>query len=319
MASEINSHPVTPVSPYFVRMPTQPSPSESYHALTKLHDRSGDRPEPAPSTPSSPLSPALSISSSCLVDNNQEDSHKTRHKPRTSVLQTPPSRPRRQNRQQLLTPPITPPDTSVRKPKKNKEDDQSDLIIVKRRKLESASSISTSPVASSSNTQSLSPDSKLSKAQDTTNPRLSTDKSTTSVPATEKEESFTLTCISECIYKDADTNDEEITFICCDSCDTWQHNKCVGLPEEADELPELSYCGVCRPGWLSGLVESIEANKTKTGADDESENIFVFAEGEDGFSSIVNVLENQSEKYTINSHLDDDTVAEQKKPVRTYT
>ena len=41
--------------------------------------------------------------------------------------------------------------------------------------------------------------------------------------------------------------DDERKMICCESCDAWQHNECMGMSDDDDELPEKYYCEQCRP------------------------------------------------------------------------
>lgn len=36
-------------------------------------------------------------------------------------------------------------------------------------------------------------------------------------------------------------------MICCDSCEAWQHNECMGVTENEDEQPESYHCEQCRP------------------------------------------------------------------------
>ena len=36
-------------------------------------------------------------------------------------------------------------------------------------------------------------------------------------------------------------------MICCDNCDAWQHNVCLGLPSSADWGDKPYYCEQCRP------------------------------------------------------------------------
>ncbi|KAF1813331.1 hypothetical protein P152DRAFT_448642 [Eremomyces bilateralis CBS 781.70] len=44
------------------------------------------------------------------------------------------------------------------------------------------------------------------------------------------------------------TDDEGgYTMICCDNCEAWQHNSCMGLPEDQSLCPDTYYCEQCRP------------------------------------------------------------------------
>ncbi|KAI9696909.1 MAG: hypothetical protein M1820_007984 [Bogoriella megaspora] len=36
-------------------------------------------------------------------------------------------------------------------------------------------------------------------------------------------------------------------MICCDKCEVWQHNICMGLPEEEDQQPDSYFCEQCKP------------------------------------------------------------------------
>ena len=36
-------------------------------------------------------------------------------------------------------------------------------------------------------------------------------------------------------------------MICCENCEAWQHNECMEVSENDDELPEKYYCEQCRP------------------------------------------------------------------------
>ena len=36
-------------------------------------------------------------------------------------------------------------------------------------------------------------------------------------------------------------------MICCEQCQAWQHNECMEMSENDDELPDEYYCEQCRP------------------------------------------------------------------------
>jgi hypothetical protein len=47
-------------------------------------------------------------------------------------------------------------------------------------------------------------------------------------------------------------------MICCDKCEAWQHNLCMGVSEDDDELPEKYYCEQCRPSDHRPLLAAIK-------------------------------------------------------------
>ncbi|KAK3110618.1 lysyl-tRNA synthetase [Teratosphaeriaceae sp. CCFEE 6253] len=52
--------------------------------------------------------------------------------------------------------------------------------------------------------------------------------------------------VIRCICGNDDPADKR-AFVGCDACLAWQHNVCMGLPEEDDEVPEHYFCEECRP------------------------------------------------------------------------
>ena len=47
-------------------------------------------------------------------------------------------------------------------------------------------------------------------------------------------------------------------MICCDKCEAWQHNLCMGISENDDELPEKYYCEQCRPSAHRELLQAMK-------------------------------------------------------------
>lgn len=52
--------------------------------------------------------------------------------------------------------------------------------------------------------------------------------------------------IIRCVCGEND-DDYEGTMVCCESCQAWQHNLCMGISENSDELPEFYWCERCKP------------------------------------------------------------------------
>lgn len=55
--------------------------------------------------------------------------------------------------------------------------------------------------------------------------------------------------------------DEDIQgwmMACCEKCEAWQHNLCMGIPEADAELPEEYYCERCRPEAHSELLAAMQ-------------------------------------------------------------
>lgn len=51
-------------------------------------------------------------------------------------------------------------------------------------------------------------------------------------------------CICGCVEED---EDDERVMIICDKCDAWQHNECMEVSEDTDELPDQYFCEICKP------------------------------------------------------------------------
>lgn len=46
-------------------------------------------------------------------------------------------------------------------------------------------------------------------------------------------------------------------MVCCDNCSAWQHNDCMGITEDEDELPEHYFCEQCKPENHKGLLAAL--------------------------------------------------------------
>ncbi|MCJ1237748.1 hypothetical protein MMC14_005735 [Varicellaria rhodocarpa] len=58
------------------------------------------------------------------------------------------------------------------------------------------------------------------------------------------EEEAIIRCI--CGYVEEDEDDERVMVIC-DQCEAWQHNECMEISENSEELPDQYYCEQCKP------------------------------------------------------------------------
>ena len=73
-------------------------------------------------------------------------------------------------------------------------------------------------------------------------------------PPAEDDEDALIRCICGVVE---DEDDAERTMICCDRCTAWQHNDCMEITENPDELPEQYYCEQCKPEDHQGLLAKI--------------------------------------------------------------
>ena len=60
----------------------------------------------------------------------------------------------------------------------------------------------------------------------------------------DEEEEAIIRCI--CGYVVEDPNDKR-AMICCDKCLAWQHNVCMGLSTDDEDLPDTYFCEQCKP------------------------------------------------------------------------
>lgn len=69
----------------------------------------------------------------------------------------------------------------------------------------------------------------------------------------EEEEDELIRCICG---KYEEEEDDPRSMICCDKCSAWQHNDCMGLPE--DYSPDKYYCEQCRPSDHKELLAAMK-------------------------------------------------------------
>ena len=60
----------------------------------------------------------------------------------------------------------------------------------------------------------------------------------------DEEEEAIIRCI--CGYVVEDPSDKR-AMICCDKCLAWQHNVCMGLSTDDEDLPDTYFCEQCKP------------------------------------------------------------------------
>ena len=63
--------------------------------------------------------------------------------------------------------------------------------------------------------------------------------------------------VIRCICGNDDPNDKR-AFISCDTCEVWQHNICMGEPEDEDDLPDHYYCEECAPEVHGETLQAME-------------------------------------------------------------
>ncbi|KAL9121875.1 MAG: hypothetical protein Q9187_001570 [Circinaria calcarea] len=68
--------------------------------------------------------------------------------------------------------------------------------------------------------------------------------STEASPPADNAEDAIIRCI--CGYVEEDEDDDR-TMVICDKCEAWQHNECMEISENSEDLPEQYYCELCRP------------------------------------------------------------------------
>ena len=78
--------------------------------------------------------------------------------------------------------------------------------------------------------------------------------STEATPPAEDDEDALIRCICGVIE---DEDDAERTMICCDRCTAWQHNDCMEITEDPNEMPEQYFCEQCKPEDHQGLLAKI--------------------------------------------------------------
>jgi PHD-finger len=80
-------------------------------------------------------------------------------------------------------------------------------------------------------------------------------KATAEAEANDDEENPVVRCICGRYEEEEET---ERTMICCDSCEAWQHNDCMGLPDDyATAATDKYFCEECKPEDHKELLAAI--------------------------------------------------------------
>lgn len=90
------------------------------------------------------------------------------------------------------------------------------------------------------------------KSKPSANPKKSKSKSKEPEPQDEEDEDDVI----RCICGNSDPKDKR-AFIGCDACTVWQHNICMGMPEDDDDVPEHYFCEQCRPEEHAETIQAI--------------------------------------------------------------
>jgi len=73
----------------------------------------------------------------------------------------------------------------------------------------------------------------------------------------EEEEEGDEEDVIRCVCGD-DNEADKRAFVSCDACSVWQHNICMGVPEDEDEVGEHYFCEECRPEEHAETIESMK-------------------------------------------------------------
>lgn len=84
-----------------------------------------------------------------------------------------------------------------------------------------------------------------------------TKKAAASQEIKEEEEEGDEDDVIRCVCGD-DNEADKRAFVSCDACSVWQHNICMGVPEDEDEVGEHYFCEECRPQEHEETVESMK-------------------------------------------------------------
>ncbi len=63
-------------------------------------------------------------------------------------------------------------------------------------------------------------------------------------PPPEEDADAIIRCI--CGYVEEDEDDDRVMIVC-DSCEAWQHNECMEVSENTEDLPDQYFCERCKP------------------------------------------------------------------------
>lgn len=80
-------------------------------------------------------------------------------------------------------------------------------------------------------------------------------KQVSATPPPEEDANAIIRCI--CGYVEEDEDDDRVMIVC-DNCEAWQHNECMEVSENTDELPDQYFCEQCKPADHRELLAKVK-------------------------------------------------------------